>query len=147
MDPLTALGLAANILQFVSVGHKLLSAAQEIGASSRGTMKEVDQYMALVADIRRKIKTQTLPAISDVSDEDKHVLGNVARECQDVAGTLMEKLSKLKATNTTGLRGKWQAVFVAGKYMWMKDEISGLKNRLFELESRLERWWESEQSL
>jgi hypothetical protein len=41
MDPLTAIGLAGNIVQFVDYGSKIAGKARHIHNSSNGTLPEI----------------------------------------------------------------------------------------------------------
>jgi hypothetical protein len=147
MDPLTALGLAANILQSVSVGRKLVSFAQEVRRSADGHPVELKQLKSVIADIRRKIESQALPGPTSVSDDDDNSIGTVAHECLELAETLITILAEFQAKRT-GLARRWlESYLIAGKYLPKKEEISRLKNRLFELERRFSGWWKAEQSL
>jgi hypothetical protein len=147
MDPLTALGLAANIVQFVSVGHKLVSFAQEVRASADGIPVELKQLKSVVAVIHRKIESQALPGPTGFPDDDGNSIGTVAHECLELADTLIERLTEFQAKRT-GVARRWlESYLIAGKYLLKKEEISRLKNRLFELERRLSSWWEAEQNL
>jgi BMFP domain-containing protein YqiC len=142
MDTVAALGLAANIIQFISFSHELLSSAQEVWSSASGTTREVEHLKLLVADIQHSSKDARDSVLSD-GHQDKHLLRKIALECQNLADALVKKLSKLEAKKT-GLARQFEAISIAGRSRRARDEIVGMKMRLFELEARLRQWWESE---
>lgn len=142
MDPVGALGLAANIVQFIAFGHKLLSSVKEIISSPRGTTDEIE-HMTLLTVVIKNINLPMLESALFQNDPAKILLREITQESLRVADKLMEKLSKLQVKQT-GVARKFEAFAVASKYWWTKDEIHGLKTRLFELESRLAKWWEAE---
>lgn len=147
MDPLTALGLVANILQLVSTGHKIVSFAREIRSSADGVPEELKQLNIEVVQMRHKIENEAPSTRSSVSGDDEVALKTVAQECLGIADTLVERLAVFQVKQS-GLVRRWlESYFMAGKYLLKKEEISRLKSRLFELEGRFTGWWETEQSL
>lgn len=50
MDPLTALGLASNVVQFIDFGLKVISKARQLGESVDGTLKENSE----IEDVTRR---------------------------------------------------------------------------------------------
>jgi hypothetical protein len=59
LDPLTALGLAGNIVQFVEFGCKAMCKARDINGSVNGSLPEVQDAEAVaqaLIDLNSKIK-------------------------------------------------------------------------------------------
>lgn len=142
MEAVAALGLAANIIQFISFSHELLSSAKEIWSTATGTTHEVAHLRLLVANIQNSSKDATNAILLDVS-QDKQSLRKIALECQNLADALIKKLSKLEAKRK-GMARKFEAIAISGRSWWAGDEILAMKRRLFELEARLRQWWELE---
>lgn len=142
MDPVTTLGLALSVLQLVSWSHGLLSSAREIAASSAGMSKEVKQLKLLVEDVQQSSR-DFAKLVPTQRNQNLLLLRGIAAECNIVAETLLEKLSKLEARRD-GFARRIEAFGIAARYSWSKDEICSLTRRLFELEARLRQWWQAE---
>ena len=139
MDPLAAVGLVANIFQFISFGHELISSAKEIYSSTHGISKEVEQLNLLTLSVQENSKNVVKIALA-CKDQDKAVLKGIAAECEKIAAELLKQLGKLEAKRE-GFARKWDAIRVSGEFWWKKKEIYALQARLFELERRLTKWW------
>jgi len=105
MDPLAAVGLVANIFQFISFGHELLSSAKEIYSSTHGVSKEVEQLKLLTLSVQENSKSIAKSALSH-QDKNKVVLKGIAAECENIADELLKRLGKLevKREHTTSSR-------------------------------------------
>ena len=55
MDPLAALSLAGNIIQFVDFGGRLLGGAGEIYRSADGSLKVHDELELVATDLREQV--------------------------------------------------------------------------------------------
>jgi len=55
MDPLTALSLAGNVVQFVDFGCQLLSHSRELYRSPRGSLAADDEIHLVTVDLRALI--------------------------------------------------------------------------------------------
>jgi hypothetical protein len=52
MDPITALSIAGNVVQFISFGSDLFSKGREIYKSTTGTLSTYEQLELLTTDLR-----------------------------------------------------------------------------------------------
>lgn len=142
MEPVSALGLAANIFQFISFGDELLTSVKDICFSASGTTEKVEHLNFLVADIQHRSKDAVSLACSSV-DQDLQSLCKIALGSQILADALLKKLSKLDAKRM-GVTRMLEAFAIARRSAWDKNEIHDMTVRLFELTARLILWWESE---
>lgn len=140
MDPLTAIGLVSNILQFLSFGHELLSSAKDVFNSPQGVTKEVQQLKILIQDVQERSKTVGTALNGDT--EAASSIKEIASECESVADQLMKQLDSFQVKRT-GLARKLEAIRVTGRFLWGKNEVYEMKARLFELEHRLDKWLEN----
>lgn len=147
MDPLSALSLAGNIIQFVDFGTRLFAEGQELYKSEAGRLKADEELELVINDLSalvRKIQKAVPPNAPDmsqaISDEDKEQLTtfeNICHETVKVAKEILTKLGKLKVEGTKGKR-KWQVFHQIILRTWTKDEVDGLLKRLSTLETALE---------
>lgn len=133
MDPLTALGLGANILQFIDFSYRIIGSAREIGESKGNTTVDF-------ADL--ETVTQTLILLnSRVTDSNEGSaqpngatptnasldLSAVCEDCDKVATELLGALRRLK----TGDKSKtWTGLTQAFRTILSRDRIQALRDRL-----------------
>ena len=147
MDPLSALSLAGNIIQFVDFGAKLFAEGQELYKSEAGKLKADEELELVINDLSalvRKIQKAVPHNAPDVSqadlDEDKQELTtfeNICHETVKVAEEILTKLDKPKAVGTKGKR-KLHVFRQIILRTWTKDEVDGLLKRLSTLKTALE---------
>ena len=138
MDPLTAIGLASNIVSFVDFAVNLISAAKEIHHSVSGATKS-DQTLDratrhLKAHYRKLVEDTEAshdPALDDILD-----LG----EREEVAKELMETLTSITAKDPSSKR---QSAKLAIKRYWKAKSINELKERLDVISSALDHRFQS----
>lgn len=53
IDPLTAIGLAGNIVQFIDFGTKIVSKARDIHTSAVGATRDVSDLNHVTEELRR----------------------------------------------------------------------------------------------
>jgi hypothetical protein len=126
MDPLTGLGLAANVLQFVDFAAEIVSKGNAIRKSTSGTLKDNAQLdivctriQTLAADLEQSVNNPI--AANDLA------LNAICRDCSQIAAELHQKLSSLVISgNVTRFKSYRQAL----KSVWAKDAIDALACRL-----------------
>jgi hypothetical protein len=135
MDPWTALGMAASILQFIGVGCKICSGAKEIYESADGTKKEIAELKLIVGDIQ----THNAKLISSTRlTKDEKVLKALATKSLELAQQLEEIFTKLKVRDGA----RFRTVESARVSIWAMrkgKDITALKLRLIELQNHLQR--------
>jgi hypothetical protein len=133
MDPWTALGIAANILQFVDVGCKICSGAKEVYESPDGAKNETAELKLVVSDIQAhnaRLNSTTL------SNDEKALKALAARSLE-----LAEKLEKILAKLTVREDARFRVVEsarVSISAVRKSKDIASLKQRLLDLQSHLQ---------
>ena len=125
MDPLTALGLASNVIQVVDFSIRLVSKGVEIykdgSLAENDDAEEITQSLkGLNGKLQRSI--QDSKCGGPLSEEDQSLMGLCAN-CESIANQLLTRLGQIKVT---GKHRKWKSVRQALK----KDEVEELARRL-----------------
>jgi hypothetical protein len=137
MDPLAALGLAANILQFFEFAGKLLQETKEIFHSAKGaTVENVE-----LQDVAGKLSSLSATLLTPESDPQSRwfqyekPIWVVATQCKAIAEELLTTIPSLK-TNSSPNR-KWRSFVEALRSVWNHDRIARLRERLNGMQSVL----------
>ncbi|KAI9785399.1 MAG: hypothetical protein M1816_000414, partial [Peltula sp. TS41687] len=123
MEVLTAIGLTANIIQFVDFGGKLISKTAEIYESSSGVLVENVDIETATNDLARlsaKLHDSVKPA-SDMG------LRELCQSCDAIAKELLSALDRVKVH---GKQQKWKSFRKALRSIWSKEDIVSLEQRL-----------------
>ena len=129
LDPLTALGLAANIVQFAEFTWKLVSEAREIHHSSSGISADHDVLDSTTAHlhlIASKIKDVPTTVGADLRD--------IAFLCQEISNQILRALNKVKAQ---GSKSRWKSFLLALKATLAEGELGTLVDRLERAQKQL----------
>jgi len=121
LDPITTLGDAGNIVQFVDFGLKCTSKAREIHSSATGALRGNVEIEILTRDISEVAKRLVVTRANN--DE----LDDICGRCVDAADELLNALKKLKVD---GARGKLKSVRAALNSIWGKEKVEEMKKRL-----------------
>ncbi|KAG4436838.1 hypothetical protein IFR05_007687 [Cadophora sp. M221] len=124
MDPITALALTGNILQFIDFGLKATSKARDIYLSADGVTAENADLEALIVDIAA-VTTKLAASSANTSGNDS--LDEICRRCTASAKDLIAALQKLKMD---GQKGKWKSARKGLKAVWGKKKVDELQGRL-----------------
>lgn len=138
MDPLTSLGLAAGVVQFVSFASHLIIKTKEVYDSSTG---QIDEVLTLETTYTRLHElSQSLEACSRRDPTLQNVEGNtdyvknflaikdLSRNCECDCQKLLKIVDKLKTSGDS--RHRWQTFRVALRTVWKGNEIAELEQRL-----------------
>ena len=138
MDPLTAIGLAANVVQFVSFASELLSKSNEIYNSAKGCSSKVftletiyEQLQNLSSSLELSSrKDSNLLLVERTSDFVKHVfaINELSRSCKEDCDRLLKVLCELQGGG--GSKNRWRCFKLTLKTIWKGSEISDLEQRL-----------------
>jgi hypothetical protein len=120
MDPITAIGLAANILQFIDYGAKVVTGAIEIYGSASGNTQESRNSETIVTEMRLFAAKLQPPENGQLSGEER-ALCKLATECQSLAKQILDLLEKIKPKSR---KSKGSSL------------IAGLKTKMYEGERR-----------
>jgi hypothetical protein len=134
MDPLTALGLAANIVAFIDFGAKLLKTAAEIYDSGKGSKREDEAHETVATEMKLLASKLLTPSNSQFAAHDK-ALCQLATECHVLSEKIILLFEKIKAKDTTS---KTQALWAAAKGKLYEKQKVELQNALSNCRSQLQ---------
>lgn len=141
MDPLTAVGLAGNIIQFVDFSMKILSGSVQLYSSASGATEEHDELESLTRNLRdlanrTRYETPVLPRTnrSSLSAKSKEVLKSLSEECVKVADEMLDALDSIKVK---GDRRAWKSVLQALRTVWREGHVNNLQRRLGRISRQL----------
>jgi len=145
MDPLTAFGLSASVVQFVSFASDLISKSKEIHSSAKGCSAKVltlETVYTQLRDLSTSLESSSqkdprLAAVEGTSVLAKHVfaINDLSRSCKIDCDRLLEVLRKLQGGNRS--RNRWQSFGLALKTVWKSSEIADLEFRLHHTQTTL----------
>ena len=129
MEPLVALGLAANIVQLVDFASKLVSRSRETYQSADGALVENSELQAVTQNLQTltgELHLSSKGQIKDSSGAEKQ-LHDLCSGCTDATAQLLAALEKLKAK---GDHKRWGSFRQALESVWKESEIQSLAIRL-----------------
>ena len=133
LDPLTALSLASNVVQFLDFSAKLVAKGNELYKSADGASvgnAELEDIAKDLQDLNARLQ-QSTPShntnLTTLTTSDV-ALRKLSEQCSGVAGELIEVLDKLKVRGTSNRR--WKSVRQALKGLMKKDEVGAIAQRL-----------------
>jgi hypothetical protein len=133
MDPLSALSLAGNIIQFIDFGGKLLSSARELYKSSVGVLNVNEEITLITTDLEgllEKLRGSLCASQGNHRNQDGiNSLNKICDEAAAVAQELLTRLGTLRITPGCKHR-KWESLRVAIRSLWNEKEIASLSKRL-----------------
>jgi flagellar motility protein MotE (MotC chaperone) len=136
MDPLTAIGLAGSIVQFVSFSHELVSLGKEIYKSSEGTREHVE-LDTMIKDLSyiHKSLLQSWAADPTRRSEQENNIASLVTQCEPIYKELRRVLASLQVQ---GDHRKWKSFCKALKSVWKEDQINSLEKRLQRLQQQID---------
>lgn len=132
MDPITAVGFAAGILQFIEFSWGVITGTYEVYKSTTGTTHENAHISTVVNDLERA--TDSL--ISDVERKTKNEreLFKLADKCHELSQDLSKILKKLQASEKNS---KWLSLKVKVASMRKEKDIASIEDRLDRYRSQI----------
>lgn len=131
LDPVTALGVAGNVVQFVDFGIKLISKGKEIYKSTDGILADHAEQAAIssrLAELSKRLSDSVSASATRKKLSPAEVaLREVTIECKEVADDFSKAINKLKVT---GNHRGWKSFRQALKSVWKKE---GIEKRLTKL--------------
>lgn len=140
MDPLSALSIAAAVVQFVDFGSKLVSKGVQLYNSVDGVLVEnadIERAMDRLSLLTGGLKTSLTPGPQSSISESDRLLQTICKSCLDISDELRTQLEKLKVPANTSHR-KWKSFRKALKSVWSKESVDGLARKLESLKGELE---------
>ena len=135
LDPINALSLAANVVQFVDYALRLVSKGHQIYRNAEGSTDDNVNLEKIALDLRHingRLSTslcecQNQPQDGILVPEDGG-LQDISHACQTIASSLITKLDALKVKGSKNRR--WTSFMKALETVWKKDEIDNLARTL-----------------
>ena len=126
MDPLTAVGLATNILTFLETGAKLVTGAIEIYGSPSGLTSENQALEAIVTDMRNVCSKLQLSDKDELSSEERSLM-NLAIDCDSLCKEIIELVEKTRPKDPKSSLASMRASL---KLRWYEQHRRQLAQRL-----------------
>jgi hypothetical protein len=140
MDPLTALSLAGNIVQFVDFSSKLLSAGRELYKSTTGSLTVNDEIELVTSDllaIARKLRPD-----QNLGLEFRQMCDEAVRLAQDLLRRLDKLKVKTRVEDGVGKKEldkeKWKSAKQALASVWFSKDMTALVDRLSKIREAIE---------
>ena len=128
LESLAALGIAANITQFVELGCELFSKSRALyKASDQGVEETVELEIISKALKRLSNDLGAIPSSTTPQPQAEAELLLLANHCQTIADKLLMALNELQVK---GAKGKWQCFRSALRRVWKSQEIEDMARRL-----------------
>lgn len=143
LDPLTALGLAGNLIQVIQFSYDIVSEGNKIYHNASGVLtqnKAIEEVSSDLASLTESLKTKQdewrVAHGRTPLDLEELRLRNLCDRCVEVAFELQIQLNKLKAKEGRAkrLRSYKQAIIA----VWRKDEVEELERRLERYQKELD---------
>ncbi|KAE9368850.1 hypothetical protein N431DRAFT_65065 [Stipitochalara longipes BDJ] len=141
MDPLSAIGFAGAVVQFVSFAHEIISIGKEVYRSPTGARQEFTEIGIMLEDLAKlhqslrsdPVRVSRLARLWRWQDDGKLL---DLLECCDSIHKELERI--LKSLVVRGSDRKWKSLCKAVKLVWNESEINDLERRLCRLQRHID---------
>ncbi|KAF2798036.1 hypothetical protein K505DRAFT_372003 [Melanomma pulvis-pyrius CBS 109.77] len=133
MEALAAVGLASNVVQFISFAQDLVSTSKQISRNADGALVENLELEAITQNLDRLSSSLLVRSSYDsVDSKEDQELRELCDGCRHVSGLLIEKLISLKVRpKVSGSAGRqWASFRQALNSVLNAEEITDLEARL-----------------
>jgi hypothetical protein len=138
MDPITAIGFAANILSFIDYSAKVISTTIEIYESASGNTQDGQNSETIATEMRAFVAKLQPPDKSQLPGEEK-ALCNLGAECEGLAKRILDLVDKFKPKNRKSKGSSLVASLVAGlKTKFCEGERRQLEEQLSHCRAQLD---------
>lgn len=145
MDPITAIGLAGSILQFITFASSLISEANEIHNSTSGSSVQTtntQEAYARLEELSKKLASSSredslLQPFGESRNYDGNIvaINDLADLCHKDSKRLLDVVSRLTLQDAS--RNRWHSLHMAIKTAWTRKEIAELEQRLHNTQATL----------
>lgn len=143
MDPLTAFGLAASIVQFVTFATSLINQTYKIYTSATGTTaraQELEEQYNILFQFSSKLQNDPQVCLSNmagyqITDKDITSLTRLRLICKEDCQTLLDIVQKLKVENGSGRL--FQSFRAACRALRKEKCIEELESSLLSLQTQM----------
>lgn len=122
MEALTAIGLIANVIQFVDLGAKLVGSAKEMRDSASGMTLENKSLEEVTIEMR-DLSSSLDPPTTNAESYDERVLRQLAQECRELSDQILRLLKKIAPTKPGSRRQIVGSLIKNQKYRKEKKEL------------------------
>ncbi|KIW63805.1 hypothetical protein PV04_08777 [Phialophora macrospora] len=131
IDPVTALGLASNILSFIDFGLEVLAKGRELHKSATGRLIEHDEFRTAVGRLQQlrdgiDNSLQSLSSRTSLTPAEE-ALQQITAECQKISAEFQDALSTFTAQPG---QSPWKSFRQAFEALWKKDGLERMQQRL-----------------
>ncbi|KAL8835402.1 MAG: hypothetical protein Q9170_003330 [Blastenia crenularia] len=138
LDPLTAIALAGNVVQFVQFGCTLVANTHEIYKSPSGALEQDLETEAVTNRILESIEElddgREKASYGKKTSSERRLV-EIAEACTEIAKDIVQRLEKLKLRESNSV---WASISKALKAVWSREELNTLTKRLKAYISELE---------
>lgn len=127
-DPITAIGLAANILHFIEFTCGLVADAKEIYHSATGATAENIELQTIAESLSQLSSSLSSRGEYEGHPASTHEISTLAASCKAVADELLSAIKDLQVKD--GAHRRWQSFRQALRTIWKKDDITKFQQRL-----------------
>lgn len=127
-EALVAVGLAANIFQFIDVGSRYVSTLWKIYVSARQGPTELLDVQTITRDLKNVLRDLRTSDESSVSlDSNESGLQRLVQSCEALAGELLDSLRKVQVPEKSRKR---DAVTVTFRVMRQEEDLKSMQVRM-----------------
>ncbi|KAH7145540.1 hypothetical protein B0J13DRAFT_607193 [Dactylonectria estremocensis] len=134
MDPISALSLASNIVQFIDFSSKLIKTAAEVRRSASGATGELDDVAAMGENLQLLLRGLRTPRVPASAPEDAQRLAALASKCGSVCMELETLVKKIKRKGSTsgagGFRVAWRVMNQSGKLTSLEKRLDSYRSQI-----------------
>jgi hypothetical protein len=150
MDPLSALGLASNVIQITDFVGRFLSKSREIYESTDGITEDYRILEDSAKNLSELLTTLSTPLEKELGKHSKDLgskptdpqlvqpgtqLVQLCKECKNVTASLLVELDRLKPK---GSHGKLQSVYQAIRQLLSDRKILPLEKKLDDIRKQVD---------
>ncbi|KAH6955688.1 hypothetical protein BKA56DRAFT_563572 [Ilyonectria sp. MPI-CAGE-AT-0026] len=140
LDPVSALSIAAAVVQFVDFSRKIVSKSKHLYHSTAGALREnieTETVTMRLKDITDHLRTTAVSSALSGTTPSVARIEQIRTECFQVSEQLLQKLHQLKVPTTSRFR-TWKSFRQALKSVWSKSDIDAMASRLAVLRAQLD---------
>ncbi|KAF2145650.1 uncharacterized protein K452DRAFT_211711, partial [Aplosporella prunicola CBS 121167] len=135
MDPLTAIGLASNVVQFITFASDLVSKGRVIYKSADGQLVETLELSEITEILQAEIEVDHISTGGRLATKTDKQLEELCNGCRGVSTDLLRAIDALKFN---GRHRKWNSFRQALQSIWKEEEIQSLTMRLERYRSQID---------
>jgi hypothetical protein len=133
LDPITAIGLAGNILSFIDYGTKVVKTSIDIYESASGNTEDSRISGAIATEMMKFAAQLQPPDQTQLSGEEK-ALCELAIECEGLAKKILELWEKVKPKHPKSSRSSlvagFKTKFYEGERKKLEEQLSNCRAQL-----------------